>query len=179
MVMAVYVEKTVSSDKIFSGKILNLRVDTVEMPDGSTATREIVEHHGAVAVAAVDAEGMIYLVRQYRKPVEEVLLEIPAGKLEIGEDAVECAHRELLEETGLKAESLEKVFTYYTTPGFTTEAIHIFVASGLTQYEAQPDEDEFLDLVKLPLDEAYAMIRSGEIKDGKSIVALQHLKLIR
>lgn len=170
-------EKTLQSERIFEGRILNLRVDTVALPDGQKATREIVEHRGAVAVIAIDEDEMIYLVRQYRKPVEEVLLEIPAGKLEQGEDPRECAGRELLEETGLTAEYLQEVFVYYTTPGFTNEAIHVFVATGLTRQEANPDADEFLEVVGIPLKEAYQKVTQGVIKDGKSIVAIQHLML--
>ncbi|NLU50492.1 MAG: NUDIX hydrolase [Syntrophomonadaceae bacterium] len=172
-------EKTLHSERIFSGKILNLRVDTVALPGGQSATREIVEHPGAVGIIAVDEDETVYLVRQYRKPVEEALLEIPAGKLEPEEDPLECARRELLEETGLIAESLEEVLAYYTTPGFTSERLHIFVARQLKPGKSNPDQDEFLELVKMPLDEAYQKIAGGDIKDGKSIIAIQHLVLQR
>jgi len=174
-----FVEKTLRSDKVFAGKILSVRVDTVLLPDGKESTREVVEHNGAVAVLAVDPEGSVYLVRQYRKPVEEVLLEIPAGKLEPGEDPLECARRELLEETGLVARRWEQVFRYYSTPGFTTEVVHVYVARDVEQHRAAPESDEFLEVVKMPLAEAYEKVLDGTIRDGKSIVAIQHLVLSR
>ncbi len=172
-----FVEKTLHSDKVFTGKIMSVRVDTVLLPDGKRSTREIVEHNGAVAVVAVDSEGAVYLVRQFRKPVEEVLLEIPAGKLEPGEDPLECARRELLEETGLVARDWTRVFRYYSTPGFTSEVVHVYVARDVEQHAAAPESDEFLEVVKMPLDEAYEKVIDGTIKDGKSIVAIQHLVL--
>jgi len=169
------IEKTVRSDRVFQGKILSVRVDTVLLPDGREATREIVEHNGAVAVIALDDEGFVYLVKQYRKPVEEVLLEIPAGKLDPGEDPLDCARRELSEETGLVAGEWERIFKYYSTPGFTSEVVHVYVARDVEQHAANPESDEFVEVVRMPLDEAYRKVLDGTIRDGKSIVAIQHL----
>lgn len=167
-------EKTLHSREIFAGRILRLRLDTVELPDGKHGTREIVEHAGAVAVVALDSEGRIVMVRQYRKPVEQVLLEIPAGTLEDGEGPLDCARRELKEETGLTADHWEKVLTYYSTPGFTDERLHIFLATGLTGGSTQTDHDEFVETVLMPLGEAYHKIFTGQIADGKSIIGIQY-----
>lgn len=167
-------EKTIESNKIFAGRIINVRVDTVALPDGSQSTREVVEHGGAVAVVAVDNDNNIILVRQYRKPVERVLLEIPAGTMEKDEDPLLCAQRELKEETGFTAEHWEKILSYYSAPGFTDEYIHLYKASGLTGGETELDEDEFVETMHLPLQEAYRMIFTGHIADGKSIIGIQY-----
>src|SRR5665647_1488313 len=124
-------EKTVSSREIFQGKIVKLRVDTVVLPDSRQSTREVVEHAGAVAIVALDENRNIIMVRQYRKPVEEVLLEIPAGTLEANEDPLLCAQRELQEETGFTAEHWQKILAYYSAPGFCNERLHLYLASGL------------------------------------------------
>ncbi len=170
-----FAEVKKSSREIFNGKIIRVRVDTVELPNGREATRECVEHPGAVAVIARDDQNRVCLVRQYRYPVGEVLWEIPAGKLSPGEDPLECARRELLEEAGITAASWEKLYSYYTTPGFTDEVLHLYLATGLTRGDNQPDEDEVLDMEIIPYPEACAMMRRGEIKDGKTLIALLHL----
>lgn len=168
-------EKTIASQPIFAGRIIKVSVDTVELPDGSVSTREIVRHQGAVAVLPVDEEGQVWLVRQYRKPVERVLLEIPAGTLEPGEDPEQCAVRELEEETGLSAGSWEKILSYYSAPGFSDEYLHIYLARDLRPGHSHPDRDEFLEAVKMPWRDAYQAIFQGDIADGKSIIALQYL----
>ncbi|NLB87923.1 MAG: NUDIX hydrolase [Syntrophomonadaceae bacterium] len=168
-------EKTISSQPIFSGRIIDVQVDTVLLPNGKQSTREIVKHAEAVAIVAVDDENYIYLVKQYRKPVEQVLLEVPAGILEPNEDITACAHRELAEETGLRAGQMEKIFSFYTAPGFTDEKIHIFLASSLSEGETNLDVDEFVETVRIPLIEAYKMIITGEIVDAKSIIGIQYL----
>jgi len=165
-------ETALGSRRVFEGKIINLRVDEVELPNGQRATREVVEHPGAVAIAAVTEEGEIVLVRQFRKPAGEVLLEIPAGKLDPGEEPLECARRELAEETGITASSLKPLLRYYTTPGFSNEVIHLFGAAGLKKGEAAPDKDEFLEVVFLPLREALDMVREGKICDAKTIIGI-------
>lgn len=167
-------EKTLESREIYAGRIVRLRVDTVELPDGKHGKREVVEHSGAVAVVALDQEGNIILVKQYRKPIERILLEIPAGTLEAEEDPLDCARRELAEETGLSAAHWEKILTYYSTPGFTDERLHVFMARGLTEGPKNPDHDEFVETVRIPLADAYKQIFTGQIADGKSIIGIQY-----
>lgn len=167
-------EKTINSRDIFSGRIIKVRVDTVSLPDGRESTREIVEHAGAVAMVAVDDADNIYLVRQYRKAAEQVMLEIPAGTLEPDEEILSCARRELEEEIGLRAGSWEKILSYYSAPGFCDEKLHLFLARDLSTGEKNPDSDEFLESVSIPLKEAYRMIFTGQIVDGKSIIGIQY-----
>lgn len=165
-------EKTISSQQIFAGRIIDVRVDTVELPDGSTSTREIVSHAGAVAILPLDHDGQIWLVRQFRKPLEKELLEIPAGTLEPGESPQDCAIRELEEETGLTAASWQSILSYYSAPGFCDEKLHLFMASELQPGKSHTDQDEFVEVVKMSLVEAYQAIFRGEIVDGKSIIAI-------
>ncbi len=172
------IEKTISTNKIFSGNVLEFRVDTVELPNGTTATRELVHHPGGVAVVAVDDEGYVYLVRQYRKPYDEAVLEIPAGKRDKDEDPLIGAKRELSEETGLVAATYTDLGTFYPTPGYTDEIIYLYLATGLSKGEAHPDEDEFVDCEKIHIDTLTEMIMSGEIKDGKTIAAILKAKLV-
>jgi len=167
-------EKTIQSKDIFSGRIIKVRVDTVSLPDGRKSTREIVEHSGAVAIVALDNDNNIHMVRQYRKPIEQVLLEIPAGTMEEKEEALNCARRELAEETGFHAASWEKILSYYSAPGFTDEELHLYLAQDLTPGESSLDSDEFLESVSIPLEEAYRMIFTGQIVDGKSIIGIQY-----
>ncbi len=164
-------EITVKSEKVFEGKIINLRVDTVELPNKGYAKREIVEHRGGVGILAIE-DGNIILIKQYRKAVEDFLYEIPAGKLEINEDPLECAIRELMEETGYCPNKIEKLTEFYSTPGFTNEKICLFKATDLKQVERKLDEDEFIDVLKVSLKEAKEMIVNGQIVDAKTIVAI-------
>lgn len=167
-------EKTIDSKDIYQGKILKLRVDRVALPDGSESTREIIEHTGAVAIVAIDGENNLWMVKQYRKAVEEILMEIPAGTLEKGEEPLACAKRELAEETGLIAEDWQEILSYYSAPGFVTEKLHLFLAKNFTQGDINLDRDEFLYTVKIPLADAYKAIFAGQIKDGKSIIGIQY-----
>lgn len=168
-------EKTISSALIFEGKILNLRVDKVSLPDGNQSKREIVEHRGAAAILAMDEQNDIWMVKQYRKPVEQVLLEIPAGTLEENEKPLECAKRELEEETGLIADSWYYFTSYYSAPGFCNEKLYLYIARDLKLKPGlTTDSDEFIETFKIPLSEAYEKVRAGEIMDGKSIIAIQY-----
>ncbi|MGI6574491.1 MAG: NUDIX hydrolase [bacterium] len=165
-------EKTLLSRKIFSGKIINLRVDEVELSHGKRATREIVEHPGAVAIVALTDKKEIVLIRQYRKAPDEDMWEIPAGKLEPGEDPRQCAIRELWEETGFRAASWEKVFSFYTSPGFSNEIVHLYLARELQAGEQHLEADEEINIRVMPFAEALAKLSAGEIRDGKTIIGL-------
>lgn len=172
-------EKTISTEEIFKGKIISLQVDDVELPNGKTSKREIVKHPGAVAVIAVTDEGKIVLVEQYRKAMERTLVEIPAGKLEKGEDPAKCARRELEEETGYECKEMEWLVSFYTSPGFADEIIHLYVAKGLSQKEdaAGLDEDEFVNVEEVTLEEAIAYVKEKKIYDAKTAYAIQYLQL--
>ena len=162
-----------AKESIYQGKILNVQKWQVTCPNGHEAPREIVVHNGAAAVVPVYEDGTTLLVRQHRVSVDRVTLEIPAGKLDhAGEDMLECAIRELREETGLKAERMTMLTNVLTTPGFCTEQIGIYLAQGLTQGDMDPDEDEFLGVVRMPLEEAIDLVMRGEIRDGKTICGL-------
>lgn len=165
-------EKTVKSERIYTGKIINIRVDTVELPYKKYSKREIVEHPGAVGIMPITPDRNIILVKQFRKPVEEVLLEIPAGLIEHGEESNQCAVRELKEETGYTANKLKKLFEYYSTPGFSDEKIHIYLAEEVVEGIACPDENEYIEIVKMPVNEALKKVRMGEIKDAKTVMAV-------
>jgi ADP-ribose pyrophosphatase len=165
-------EITVKSEKIFEGKIINLRVDTVELEDKKYTKREIVEHRGASAILAANEENEIILVRQYRKAVEDFIYEIPAGTLNIAEEPVECALRELEEETGYKAEKINKIFEFFSSPGFSNEKIYLFKAENLVFTSTKFDEDEFIETVKVSKEEAEKMIKTGRILDGKTLVGI-------
>ena len=165
-------EPTIASKRIYNGKVVGLRVDTIRLPDGQETIREVVEHGESVAIVPVDTEGNVILVRQYRKPVERTLLEVPAGSVEEGEDPVACAQRELLEETGYSASHIEPIASFYTTPGFCTELMHAYLATGLTAGEAQPEFDEQITVLPVPLQEIADLIHRREIQDAKSIASL-------
>ena len=166
-------EKFLSSEVIYPGKIIRVEKWQVELPDGETAMREIVRHNGASAIVPVDAQGMVTLVRQHRAAIGQCTWEIPAGKLDSpSEDPFSAAKRELEEETGLQASEWKKLTTIYTTPGFCNERISIYLATGLTQLSAHPDEDEFLGLTRMPLAEAVSLCMAGEFQDGKTVIGL-------
>ncbi|MBU5677545.1 NUDIX hydrolase [Alkaliphilus sp. MSJ-5] len=165
-------EKTMKCERVYEGRIINVRVDTVELPDKKYSKREIVEHPGAVGIIPITSDKKIILVKQFRKPVEDILLEIPAGKIEPKEEPYICALRELEEETGFKTDTVEKLLEFYTTPGFSNEIIHIYLAENLKEGIANPDEDENIDVVELSIEEAMEKINIGEIKDAKTIIAI-------
>jgi len=170
--MKALIETLKHSEKVYRGNIINLRIDHVELPDGRAASREVVEHPGAVAVVALTSERRVILVKQYRTPVGRVLLEVPAGKLTPGERPENCARRELEEETGMRAGKLNLLCTFYTTPGFSDEIMYVFYAGELKKSRKNPDADEFLETTTLSLEEAVNKIFSGEIIDAKTITGL-------
>ena len=160
-------------ETLYDGAILRLEKWQVTCPNGRTAPREIVVHKGAAAIVPVFEDGTTLLVRQHRVSVDRVTLEIPAGKLDsIHEDPLDCAVRELAEETGLRAGRMTLLTSLLTTPGFCTEKIAVYLAQGLTQGKTHPDEDEFLGLVRMPLAEAVDLVMRGEIRDGKTVCGL-------
>ncbi|MFD3258749.1 NUDIX domain-containing protein [Paenibacillus lentus] len=163
-------ETTVSTEHVFTGKVISLQIDTVQLPDGSQGKREIVKHPGAVAVLAV-RNGRLLLVDQYRQALGRCELEIPAGKLEQGEDPLEAARRELEEETGYRCSKLSLLHSFYTSPGFADEIIHLYLAENLAEGEASPDEDEFLEIIEATFDETQQYIAEGRISDAKTILA--------
>ncbi len=165
-------EKTLSSQPIFSGQVVNLRVDTVQMPDGSEATREIVEHAECIAVVAIDNEDNILLVKQFRKPVEKELLEIPAGGIDPGEDPETAVRREMREETGYLPRKLESLGGFYSAPGYCTEYLHLYLASDLTPSRLTAEDTESIELVRVPVSQIMSLINSGSICDAKSIAGL-------
>lgn len=173
-------EKQISYDYIYKGKIINLRKDTALLPDGNTALREVVEHPGGVCVAAITEKNEILMVRQFRYPYMENVLEIPAGKRDKGnESPLECGKRELKEETGAVAEKFIDLGQLYPTPGYCGEIIWLYAATGITFGQAQPDSDEFLSVEKIPFEKAVDMVLEGEIKDAKTQTAILKIKLLK
>lgn len=165
-------EQTLSTRSVFDGKIVNVRVDQVGLPNGSRVIREVVQHQPAVVIAPMDEDRNVLLVRQYRYPVSESLLEAPAGGLEEGETPEVGAQRELREEVGYAAQSLDLLASFWTAPGYCTEFMYAFWAQGLYVDKLDPDEDEQIVVERVPLVEASDLIRSGEIRDAKTIAAL-------
>lgn len=165
-------EKIIRTEEVYRGRVVRLQVHDVELPNGERSKRELVRHPGAVAVVALDADGRVLLVRQYRIAADRVLLEIPAGTLEPDEAPDVCAARELQEETGFRPGTLESLGGIFVAPGYTTEYIHLFLATGLEESALEGDSDEFIEVERLPLAEALALIERGELIDGKSITAL-------
>lgn len=170
--MSDYDEPTIRRDTIFTGKLIEVYVDHVRLPDGNIATRELVTHPGAVAVLPLTDDNRLVVVEQYRKALEKVTVELPAGKLEKGEEPLACAKRELKEETGYVASRWTHLVSFYTSPGFADEYIRLFVAKGLEQHQARPDEDEFVQAREITLDEAFSLIASADICDAKTVTAI-------
>ena len=159
--------------RIFKGRVVTLDIDTVTLPNGATIELEMIHHPGAAAVVPMKEDGTVILIRQYRHAAGGYIYEIPAGKLHPGEDPKLCAARELQEEIGYRADSLELLTSVLTTPGFTDEVIHIYKGTGLTKGKQDLDHDEVIEIVELPLEKALAQIIDGTIRDGKTIVGLQ------
>ncbi|MCD8915073.1 NUDIX hydrolase [Staphylococcus simulans] len=170
-----FTEKTLHKQSIYKGKIIDVDVDEVLLPNGETSKREIVNHTGAVAVCALTPENKVVLVKQFRKPIEKVLLEIPAGKLEEGEEPKSAAYRELEEETGYIAHDLKQIADIYTSPGFANEKIAIYFTDNLSKGEVHLDPDEFVEQVELTIDEIKDLVQNQQIEDAKTLIALQHL----
>ena len=165
-------ETTVAQEYFFKGKIINMRRDDIILPNGLPATREVVEHNGGVCIAALTDQNELLFVRQFRYPYGEVLLEIPAGKLDLGEDPLEAGKRELKEETGTTAQTYESLGRLYPSPGYCAEIIHMYLATGLSYGDQDPDDDEFLEVERIPLQEAARMVLAGEITDAKTQAAV-------
>jgi ADP-ribose pyrophosphatase len=158
--------------RVYDGKVVAVDVDEIEEPGGVRAVREVLRHPGSVAVLAVHHDGRLVLVRQYRYPVDDDVWELPAGRLDPGEAPEEAARRELVEEVGLEADALERICVFYTTPGFCDEVMYLFRATGLTSVTARPEEDERIEPREVTLEEARAMIDRGELREGKTLVAV-------
>ncbi len=169
-------EKTIKDDNIYEGKILSLRVETVEMPDKKYSKREIVDHVKGVGIIAFDGEDSIYLVRQYRKAIDEFTLEIPAGLVEVNEKPIETAKRELQEEIGYKPLDIEYLFDMHASPGFTNDKLSFFLAKNLEESKLELDEDEFLEKKSYKIEDVYNMVINGEITDAKTIIAVMYAK---
>ncbi|HEU4800883.1 MAG TPA: NUDIX hydrolase [Gemmatimonadales bacterium] len=173
-----------STQRIHTGKVLNLDIDTVEFPDGSTGTLEMIRHPGASAVLPFlddpgEPDPRALLIRQFRHAADGDIWEIPAGRLDPGEEPVDCAHRELAEETGYAATTIEPLISVFTTPGFTDEVIHLFVATGLTAGTPRREADEFVETHELRWSEVLRLVQSGEIRDGKTLAAILYLQAFR
>ena len=165
-------EKLLSSEEIFLGRAVNLRIDTIEKISGQVTTREIVEHSDCIAVVPVDDEGRIVMVKQFRRPANKMLLEIPAGGVEDGEDPEDCVRRELQEEIGYIPGKLQKLGGFYAAPGYCTEYLHLFLATHLTESRLTAEDTDEIEVLRFTVPEILAMIDSGEICDAKSIAGL-------
>lgn len=173
------IEVTQQENLIYDGRIIRLYADDVLLPNGNAGKREYVAHRGGAAILPIDDQGNVYLVRQFRYPYREVILEIPAGKLEAGEDPLDTATRELEEETGFRGSELVPYGVLYPTPGYTNEHLYIYLAKGLFKGNAHLDKDEFLNLVVLPFDEVYRMVLDNRIRDAKTSYAVLRYALSR
>ena len=170
-------EEITSSERLYDGRVLGLRRDTVRLPDGRTAQREVVEHPGSVVILALEAGGMIPFVRQWRVPAKRALLELPAGTLDAGEDPQIAAARELEEEVGLRPGRLERLHRFWISPGWAMEYMHGYLARDCTRVPPRPDEDELLLVERYTLEESMQLVREGEVEDAKSLLMLYALAL--
>lgn len=172
-------EKPLKQEYKFKGRIVNMRVDEAMLPNGTTASREVVEHNGGVMVAPMDSDGNLYFVKQFRYPYMEIVTELPAGKLEKNEDPFEAGKRELSEETGATAEKYTFLGELYPTPGYCGEIIHMYLAEELSFGKQHTDEDEFLEVYKIPLEEAVRMVLNNELKDSKTQTAVLKIHCLK
>ena len=164
--------ETESTQPIYQGRIFRVRQDQLRLPNGQTTLRDIVEHPGAVVLVPVDDDGNLWFVRQYRHAAGEALLELPAGTTEPGEDLLSCAHRELREEIGMSARELSKIGEFFIAPGYSTEFLHIYLASGLQPDPLPGDDDEFIQVERFPIAQAYYLAENGHFRDAKTLAAL-------
>jgi ADP-ribose pyrophosphatase len=164
--------KVLNVETPYKGRAFEVRVEQVEIRPGKSVRLDIVQHANAVTILPLDAEDNVWFVRQYRHPAREVLLELPAGTLEPGEDPAPAANRELQEEIGMRAADLAEIATFYLAPGYSTELMHVFLATGLSPSKLEPDEDEMITVEKIPVAQAAALARRGELRDSKSLVAI-------
>ena len=171
-------ERKVSGETVFEGRIVRVTVDQARLPDGKLAVREVVYHPGGVAILPLDENNNVTLVRQYRYPIGQLLLELPAGKLDPGEDHRPAAARELSEETGLEAGELTYLGYILASPGFCDEALHMYLARKLTRKQRHPDEDEFLDVVSMPFDQLLSQVMDGTITDAKTVATVLKVKVL-
>ncbi len=175
--------KLVESKEIFKGEVLKLKVDTIELESGRRTEREVISHRGAVGLIPVDENGKITLVKQYRHATGKYLIEIPAGKLDEGEEPLDCARRELMEEVGVEAKTVDELARFYTTPGYSDEFFYLYIALDLKKGTPSQPEEEITGHIEVTFDEAVKMIKSGEIEDGKTIAAVgmaqEYLKTTR
>lgn len=171
-------EKTVFDEQIFNGKIIDLHLQTVELPNGKLAKREIIRHPGAVAILPFTNDGKLIVVEQYRKALNRSIIEIPAGKLEGDEDPYLCAMRELKEETGYTSNQVKHLVSFYTSPGFADEIIHLYTAFDCDPGEIQLDEDEFVEPITITLDKARQLIKDQQIIDAKTILSIYYWELL-
>ena len=169
------VERKIKSKKIYKG-VIGFNVDTVKLINGKTASREYTVHPGASAVLPLTDDGCIIFVEQYRYPVKTVTLELPAGKLKKGQTPLACAKAELAEETGYRAKSIKKLLDFNPSCAFSDEILHIFTATGLTQGKTNPDDDEFVNTKKIPVEKAFELVKQGKIRDSKTIIGLLYYK---
>jgi ADP-ribose pyrophosphatase len=167
-----YEEKTIAKEHIYKGGVINVDKLTVLLPNGKEATRDMVSHPGASVIIPISENDELFMVRQYRKPLEATTLEIPAGKLDAGEDPLDCACRELKEETGINAKNVKHILSIHSTPGFCFEVLHMYVATGLDEGEACSDEDEFISAEKIKISSLIDMVLKHEITDAKSIIGI-------
>lgn len=165
-------ERLLNSQTIYQGRVLNVRKDELQTPSGSRVVREIVDHPGAIAVVPIFDDRTVVMVKQYRHATGKVLLEIPAGTLKQGEKPLQCAKRELVEETGYRAGRFRKLLQCYLAPGYSSELIHIYLATDLSRVERRPEEDEFIDVLRVEIHRILAMIKRKEIEDAKTICGI-------
>lgn len=172
-------EKTIKSDPIYDGKILSLKVDTVELPDKKYSKREIVDHKKGVGIIAFDGEDSLFLVRQYRIAIDSYTLEIPAGLVDANELPIDAAKRELQEEIGFYPEDIEYLFDMHSSPGFTNDKLSFFIARDLRESKLEEDDDEFLEKISYKIDDLFNMIQNGEITDAKTIIGIMYAMRVR